>query len=239
MSIVEEAVKRILNHRGDFQIIETDKQNVDGIIIENYEKSFVENQSIVEKILASEWDVLGEYLPMKSPGKIILFSDTIASFFWELAYRISTAGYYMEKKDLERMAHMVVLKTYTHEQFHHFADVARYLFGGRFDRNIEEALAVAWSRKKLQELRAVWSTKEARLSSPIYHKLLISMYRYTSKGYRDWVLYQSDAEFLTAVAEYLGGPNKDFLEKSGIDVGQVLLAVLGEVKNKGVIEQIM
>lgn len=239
MSIVEEAVKRILNQSGNFEIIEADKESDDGIIIENYGELFDENKSIIEKILASESDLLGEYLPMKSPGKIILFSNTMASFFWELAYRISTAGYYMERKDLERMAHMVVLKTYTHEQFHHFADVARYLFGGSFDRNIEEALAVAWSRKKLQELRAVWSTKEARLATPIYHELLISMYRYTSKGYRDWVLYQSDAEFLTAAAEYLGGPNKDFLVKSGIDVGQVLLSVLGEVKNKGVIEQIM
>lgn len=215
MSIVEEAVKRILNQSGNFEIIETNKQSDDGIIIENYGELFDQNKSIVEKILDSEWDLLGEYLPMKSPGKIILFSNTMASFFWELAYRISSAGYYMEKKDLERMAHMVVLKTYTHEQFHHFADVARYLFGGRFDRNIEEALAVAWSRKKLQELRAVWSTKEARLATPIYH------------------------EFLTAAAECLGGPNKDFLEKSGIDVGQVLISVLGEVKNKGVIEQIM
>lgn len=64
MSIVEEAVKRILNQSGNFEIIETNKQSDDGIIIENYGELFDQNKSIVEKILDSEWDLLGEYLPL-------------------------------------------------------------------------------------------------------------------------------------------------------------------------------
>lgn len=236
MSIVDDAVKRILNQIPKDVIIESAEPNDKSIIFDSNYGYFNEIEGIIEKILAAETDVLGKYEHMQSPGKIVLRIDTLAHFFWGLASRINRCGYYMEQTDLQKMAHMVVLKTYTHEQFHHFADVARYLFGGVHDRYLEEALAVAWSRKKLEDQRNAWSSKEARLSSPIYSNLLIQMYKYTSHGYRDWVLYQSDPEFLTAVAKYLGGANKDFLEKSGIGVGQVLLTVLEEVKNKGVIE---
>lgn len=236
MSIVEVAVKRILNEIPKEVIIESSELNDKSIAFDTHGGYFEEMERIIEKILAAEIDVLGRYEHMQSPGKIVLMIDKLAPFFWGLASQINRNGYYMEQVDLPKMAHMVVLKTYTHEQFHHFADVARYMYGGVHDHYLEEALAVAWSRKKLEEQRSSWSSKEARLSSPIYSNLLIHMYKYTSNGYRDWVLYQSEPEFLTAVAEYLGGPNKDFLEKSGICVGEVLLKVLEEVKNKGVVE---
>ena len=191
-----------------------------------------------EEVLSQESDVLGEYFPMQSPGLLILYSDRLGSFFWHLALEIYHKGYYMEYQDFERMAHMVVMKTYFHEQFHHFCDVNRHLFATRFDRFTEEALAVAWSYHQLQELRRSWQTKEARLASPFYYELMRGMYRYTSPGYRDWVHYQTEADFRYGLVNYLGPQKAWFLESSGINVANVLLRILDEVKDKGVIEEI-
>ena len=90
----------------------------------------------------------------------------------------------------------------------------------------------------MQEQRNAWMSKEARLSSPFYNEMMQRMYRYTATGYRDWVLYQSEADFLSGVSGYLGGAQKQFLALSGIDVGRVLLAVLKEVADKGVLEEV-
>ena len=234
MSIVNDVVREILNKRLKFVRPEPDLKEVRGIQIC---PEIFEYEGVVERILSAEEDVLGQYQPMRSPGQIILFEERLSSFYWGLVGQISRNNYFMEESDLEKMAHMVVLKTYTHEQFHHFADVARHLFGSQYDHHLEEALAVAWSRKKLIEQRRIWQSKEARLAAPLYNELMVNMYHYRSSGYRDWVLYQSEDEFLIAISDYLGGSGKKFLEKSGISMGQILLRILDEVKDKGVVER--
>lgn len=239
MAIVDAAVKKMMSALPEFSKAQSDPREGLGIRLDDYADIIEEMGLTVEQVLAEERDVLGTYRPMRSPGLITLYSNELSAFFWHLAYQINKTGYYMERIDFERMAHMVALKTYAHEQFHHFSDVARQLFGGTYDHQIEEALAVAWSYRKVQEQRNAWMSKEARLSSPFYNEMMQQMYRYTSLGYRDWVYYQAEVDFLTTVAIYLGGTQRGFLAQSGIDVGRVLLAVLEEVQDKGVIEEIV
>lgn len=41
--------------------------------------------------------------------------------------------------------------------------------------------------------------------------MIRSIFDYTETGYRDWIHYQTEVDFLTAVSVYVGGTKKDFL----------------------------
>lgn len=183
-------------------------------------------------------ELLGHYEPMASPGRLLLHQDALSSFFWHHARDIFRAGFYIEENDLKFMCHMVVMKTYTHEQFHHYCDVAHQLFGGRHDRLTEEALSVAWSYFQLEEYRRQWNSKEARLSAGIFRELLPRLLRYRSPGYRDWVNFRVRADFDAELIRYTGPGSSTRLEHSGIDMNAVLLSIMEATKAKGVVEEI-
>ena len=184
-------------------------------------------------------EVLGHYEPMASPGRIVLHRRELAAFFWHQARDIFLAGYHVEANDLQNMCHMVVMKVYTHEQFHHFCDVARHLFGSRYDRMREEALAVTWSYFQMDALRWQWSTKEARLSSGIYRSLLPKLYGYRAPGYRDWVNYKAKPDFEMELIHYIGPASSGYLDRNGINMSEVLLKILDVTKSQAVAEEIM
>ena len=183
-------------------------------------------------------EVLGHYEPMASPGRIVLHREELAAFFWHQARNIFRAGYHMEANDLQNMCHMVVMKVYTHEQFHHFCDVARHLFGSRYDRMREEALAVTWSYFQMEAQRLQWSSKEARLSSGIYRSLLPKLFEYRAVGYRDWVNYKAKPDFEMELIRYTGPASSTRMEHNGIDMNAVLISVFESTKAKGVVEEI-
>ena len=184
-------------------------------------------------------ELLGHYEPMASPGRLVLHQDALSSFFWHHARDIFRTGYYIEENDLKFMCHMVVMKTYTHEQFHHYCDVAHQLFSGRHDRLTEEALAVAWSYFQLEEYRRQWNSKEARLSAGIFRELLPRLLRYKSPGYRDWVNFRVRADFDAELIRYTGPGSSARLEHSGVDMNAVLLSIMEATKAKGVVEEIL
>ena len=175
-------------------------------------------------------EVLGHYEVMASPGRLVLHLSPLKSFFWHHALDIFRNGYYIEQSDLNNMCHMVVLKTYTHEQFHHFSDIARHLFGCRYDRLQEEALAVAWSFFQIESQRQQWKSK-----GRIYRELLPKLFRYSAPGYRDWVNFRLRADFEDALIHYAGPPSSSVLECNGIDMSRVLVKILEETKAQGVI----
>lgn len=183
-------------------------------------------------------ELLGHYEPMASPGRLVLHGEELTSYFWHHARDVFRAGYYVEQKDLQYLCHMVVMKTYTHEQFHHFCDIARQLFGGCYDRRQEEALAVAWSCFQLEELRGAWQSKEARLSTGIFRFVLPRLFRYRAAGYRDWVNYQNRAAFEAALISYTGPASSTKLGYSGINMSGVLVNILETTKQQAVVEEI-
>jgi len=240
MKIVDAATKRILSM---VNIQEPDNLSsglVQGAVIPDEEAAIIGSWSCTSGYVSEVGEeVLGEYFPMASPGRLVLYVDQLGSFFWHLALDIQNKGFYMEIRDFEMMAHLAVTKTYVHEQFHHCCDVTRQLFGGRFDRNVEEALAVAWSHRKVQELRQTWSSREARLSSPCYYELMRGLYHYSALGYRDWGYYVTDSDFALGLTRYLSPACGNFLEHSGINMAQVLTAIFAEVSDKAVVEEIV
>lgn len=183
-----------------------------------------------EQVAEEGEDILGEYHQMTSPGQIVLFWDRIGSIFWHHVLCLIRSGFHVIPDDLKGLAEMTVRKTYVHEEFHHFADVARWLFGGKYVRDIEEALAVAFSYRHLCEK---WLRGQPRLRS-IVRQLMAQMFHYASPGYRDWHLYQADHDFAGGLVSYLGPASSGFLERNGIDVSGILLAIEPTVRDLGV-----
>ena len=236
MGIVDSCVERILKK---FQLPLSDMQNRGGLMMSPIVEEEIEDMNPSPRAVEEEGEeVLGHYEPMASPGRLVLHQDPLSSFFWHLARDIFRAGYYIEENDLKFMCHMVVLKTYTHEQFHHFCDVAHQLFGGHYDRLPEEALAVAWSYFQLEECRRQWNSKEARLSAGIFRELLPRLFRYKAPGYRDWVNFRVRADFDAELIRYTGPRSSTRLEHSGIDMNLVLMSIMDATKAKGVVEEI-
>ncbi|MBF0289612.1 MAG: hypothetical protein HQM14_17510 [SAR324 cluster bacterium] len=177
-----------------------------------------------EEIAYATSDILGQYFPMKSPGMLILHWDKIGSHFWHILSNL-TQQYFIEEQELKRMVNVIVTKTYVHEQFHHFCDVARHLFGNRYEKDQEEALAVAWSYKYLQEKRGVWNSPAGRIPGPLYRELVRQIFQYRAPGYKDWVNYQTENEFNMGLIAYLGPSSSRFLQQSGLDVAVILRAI--------------
>lgn len=175
-------------------------------------------------------DILGEYHPMTSPGRILLFRERIGSFFWHHMLRMINSRFYVAPEDLKVLAEMTVAKTYVHEQFHHFADVARQLFGAKYDRDVEEAHAVAFSHRQLCER---WLRGQPRLRT-VLRELITRMFNYRSPGYRDWHLYKAENDFARGLVSYLGPASSGILERNGIDVSGILLAIEPTIRDLGV-----
>jgi hypothetical protein len=189
-----------------------------------------------EEIFSAKSDVLGCYYPMQSPGRIALDSTVIGSLFWHTALDMQQQGLHIERRDMPLMAAVTVQKTSLHETFHHFADVARHLFGGSFDHEAEEALAVACSYRDLVEMRGDWRSKPARLHGLLFRELVTRLYRYTAPGYRDWVRYQTPLTFEQGLIDYLGPASTPFLQGSGVDVASILGAVRKAMGTQGAVE---
>ena len=237
MGIVDDCVARILK-KGHLSV--GDRENGHGGLImpPYFEEEIDSMYPHPESVEHDGEELLGHYEMMASPGKLVLHQEPLSSFFWHHAREIFRAGYYIEENDLKFMCHMVVLKTYTHEQFHHFCDVARHLFGGCYDRLPEEALAVTWSYIQLEEYRRQWNSKEARLSAGIFRELLPKLFRYKAPGYRDWVNFRVRADFDAALIRYTGPMTSMRMEQNGIDMNAVLLSIFESTKTKGVVEEI-
>jgi hypothetical protein len=93
---------------------------------------------------------------------------------------------FITKADLEKIAFLVLQKTYFHEVFHFRSDVLRHLFNGKYDPYLEEALAVAYSRLQIMEMRSNANTFIGRLGGGIFNTVMDRAYQYRSPGYRDW-----------------------------------------------------
>lgn len=243
--IVDEAVKRILSmidiREPGGELIEVDDTAGEGIVIPAPAVRVVESMTPHPETVRSEGEeVLGTYQRMSSPGRISLNWQSIGSLFWHTVLDMQQHSLYIEQRDLEPMASVVVHKTYLHEGFHHFTDVAQRLFGGKYDHDMEEALAVACSHKELAELYANARSKVSRLSGLLYRELVSRIFQYSGAGYCDWVNFQTVESYTDGLVYYVNPPDTGFLMSSGVDVGAILLAVKESVSDQSkVIEQLV
>lgn len=91
------------------------------------------------------------------------------------------------------------------------------------DRDKEEALAVATAFFYLENAARDKRTHSGKLPQPIFRAFMSMMFQYTYKGYRDWVLYQTDSNYKQGMIDYLVPQNTGaFLGSANVDVAGIL-----------------
>lgn len=187
--------------------------------------------------LSEHTPLLGLYVPMHSPGQLILFGNNLRRFFWSLVLNHRHGLPYLTPLDLQGALDLVIRKTYQHELFHFNCDVLRQLFGSQYRRDHEESLAVAWSRQQIIGQRGVWNSKIGRMNGVLYMRLIDAAFAYRSPGYRDWPQFADDSRFRPALMSYLADPNaQSRLEANGIsNLPDLLVGLIGRVSG-GLVE---
>lgn len=190
--------------------------------IEVYE--IIENEDH-DRTLEYDEEWLGHYSPMSSPGKIVLHINIMRDAFYKHIQSCISDGYRVSFSDLRYMAATFVRKTVYHEYFHHYTDVQRHLFGSYYTKDIEEALAVAWSRIEIEEYCKSLITPS---NSLLYEKFKREIYNYCQSGYKDWPQYYRPATdekslFCDAVRTYTMPSGSDKLKNDGIDFDAIVL----------------
>lgn len=181
--------------------------------------------------------LLGMYIPMNSPGQVILFGDNLMRFYKSLLKGICPSIQYITRLDLHAAWTLVRMKTHSHELFHYYCDVLHGIFGGSYTNLIEEALAVAWARHSIQEQRNAWNTQIGRMNGFFYSQLMNRAFVYRSVGYRDWVLYSDDIRFKPALVEYMAPGDFRKLQANGVDVEHLIHGLLGQCRG-GFLEKV-
>jgi len=185
-------------------------RQLDGGILEGYQQEGEE--------------LLGCYRGMSSPGTITLFGDTLRRFFWAIIGRMAQTGHSFWHEDVESLAHLTVLKTWRHEQFHLFVDIQEHLAPGQATagRLMEEALASAHSWRQIHVASPV-----KRIHQSLLRPFLSQAYDYGRlPGYSDWPQYDSDTLFQGGLLKFFNRPEFSFLESSGVPVGRLLVEQL-------------
>lgn len=187
--------------------------------------------------LAEHPSLLGVYIPMRSHGRVILIERNLRRFYWSLVRQVRHGLPYLTPLDLHGALDLVVMKTYQHELFHFHCDVLRQLLGGQYDRWLEEALAVAWSRLKIIEHHG--NSKIGRMNRVFYHRLLDAAFAYRSPGYSDWVKFPDATRFNPKLLDYLAGSaGVARLQANGVaNLPDLLFGLIGKVAG-GYVEEV-
>lgn len=183
------------------------------------------------EMLATRKSLLGCYYGMRSPGKVVLFTGNLKSFFDSLMLEVLKVTPYITRSDLATAAKLVAYKTWHHELFHFDCNVLAIMFGTRKDRLKEEALAVAWSRHKIAEERKNGQTQIGKMSGVVYGVLMDRAYRYRSAGYCDWPNYADDATFKAGLLDYIKPSQLGLLMHAGVPVQEMIYSMLGKGKD--------
>ena len=139
---------------------------------------------------------LGFHKRMRSKAIIGLNLDNIQIFFWGILFElICNKNYQFSREKVETLAKLCVYTTIYHELFHHYINVQSYLSQHyRYNFEIDEALAVAFSRI----LIGYESNNHSYTSEFLDYR-----FKYTNRGYKDWVNYKSEEQFKLKLWEYL------------------------------------
>ena len=193
--------------------------------------------------------LLGMYIPMRSPGQVILFGQNLRWFYWSLVRAIRTSVPYMTQLDLNAAWVLVRMKTHEHELFHYNINVLQSLFGHininkatvaggiGLGTAFEEAFAVAWARIKIQEERGKWQSQIGRMNGHFYSLLMQRAFNYRSPGYRDWIHYADEVRLKPALLSYIAQNNYANLQANGVDMERLLYGMIGQM-DKGYVERV-
>jgi hypothetical protein len=238
MKIVDEIVKGIIREEiehlevDDFGQVLIDREKIDAPPLDHFLAPEPDFSSDDQPWTCRPTDppdtvlVLGRYYPMSSPGQVVLYRKNLQIFYRSLIREVLRRVPSIDKADLERIARLVVLKTYYHELFHFDCNLLRRLFCGAPNLLVEEALAVAWSRHRIALDRKVWQCPTGRMNGVVYGWVMKLAFAYRSAGYCDWPLYADESRFKVGLCDYIHPEQTRFLEQSGVPVGDLLFDML-------------
>lgn len=214
---IKEATNSILKKSPNFGFVRDEEDFKRIALILNGGDSYNDHEDEEDRIVEIDDELLGCYIPMSSPGKIKLFLDELQFFFENYICEMIRRGYNITYSDYKKMAEITIRKTFYHEYFHHYSDIHRVLYSFNKNSILEEALAVAWSRMKVND----FCRTELKIYSPdpIYETYLRKIYNYGSRGYRDWKQYIMNDDFCRAVCKYMLPGGYNILEKNGVKMG--------------------
>ena len=188
-----------------------DGDNIDGVDLNRIANS--RTRKGIPNIFDSGKMTLGSYKRMASPGIIRLNIDNIQISFWTKVFKlICKKNYSFTREKIEELAKLAIYKTLFHELFHHFIDVQSYLSENyRYDFETDEALAVAFSR-----IQIGYETKNHSYISDY----LDLAYSYTLDGYKDWVKYKGEEQFIHELIKYIA------IDRDLITLGQEITPIV-------------
>lgn len=175
-----------------------------------------------------DWNLLGSYTCMHSPGVVSLYKENISRFFWRIVrlaiddYRVRS----LTRIDLKNLLSIVVHKTYCHEVFHFNCDVFRRLFGFRFNPLLEEALAVSYSHYILSRLREDGKTFVGRSYAVLYNIFMRDGFNYISPGYRDWRNFEGYSRLSAGLVDYIKPGDFVFLRGNGVNLDDIIFGMM-------------
>lgn len=206
--------------------------------------------------------ILGSYTPMKSPGVITFYMDAITKYTGSLIKKIVKSGYPYNFESIILISYLVVKDITLHESFHYYCDYKRSITLSKYDRDKEEALAVAHSYNMIRrqfgilgytnslanEFRLILRNYEKRFN--IRHRYSLGIREYTEvfkekhyksftlKGYRDWHKYINRNSYETDFYEYIKDSQLDKLLSNGVPVNDIRgeLMIIGHRGTKIVVK---
>lgn len=227
--------------------IEIDKP----IIIDGYgNQDFSGEKTINEEI------ILGTYTPMNSPGIITFNRNNIKRYSGSLIRKVVNSGISLGLDTALFTIYFVVEDIMKHESFHYYCDYKRQLTGSKFDRDKEEAFAVAHSYQETHTLNQTFHHAfiydndynsffsnyfhnapniqlcENRMTA-IFNFLHKEHYKgFSSPGYKDWYLYKGLNCYETHYFDYLKNSKLDTLLENGVPVNDISWEI-SRLENKG------
>ncbi|MCB0703578.1 MAG: hypothetical protein KDC55_12800 [Ignavibacteriae bacterium] len=210
----------------------------------------------------TDYLILGSYTPMRSPGVITFYIDAITKYTGSLIRKIVKSGYNYSFELVATTTFLVIQDVTLHESFHYYCDYKRSITSAKYDRDKEEALAVAhsynmlgrhslvfgYNRSLYNELR--WVQRHYRGNfdrvrrNPILIRELREVFKekhykaFTLPGYRDWHLYINKNSYETDFYDYIKDLNLDKLLSNGVPVNDIRgeLMIIGHRGTKLVVK---
>jgi len=219
------------------------------VIIDGYGNHDIQEEENQEEVI-----ILGSYTPMNSPGVITFYMDNIKKYSGSLIRKVVNSGISLGLDTALFTINFVIMNVMNHESFHYYCDYKRQLTKATFNRDKEEAFAVAHSYQETDysfnvfhklmfdnEYAAFFNNYcngpkgticRSRMKD-IFDFLLEEHYRgFTSKGYRDWHLYKDRNSYKTHFFDYLKDSTLDRLLAKGVPVNKIRSEIL-DIKNEG------
>lgn len=210
----------------------------------------------------NEMIVLGDYTPIASPARVRFYREQISQYSATLIRELTKSGVGLGLDSCLFAIYLVVNDVWNHENFHYFCDYTRRITGATYNRDTEEAYAVAHSHHEMDDWHTFYhafmhgseyndyfsayyhnggSVDANRVRSKRIFEFLLQTHfsNFKSRGYRDWTRYTGSNFYTTWVFAYTKNATMDTLVNSGVPLDDMVDWNIRHLDNKGAKIQIV